>query len=110
MRVAGSAQRIPLRRRYGQCPLPALRRSATPAWSGREAFGSTDPPVCLDVVATGPANSLGPVQRAELVAVRVAYVCQVHGAQIAFTQARRVFDRHPAVRDSHVVELLHLLR
>mmetsp|Transcript_59431 Transcript_59431/g.140502 ORF Transcript_59431/g.140502 Transcript_59431/m.140502 type:complete len:247 (-) Transcript_59431:211-951(-) len=46
--------------------------------------------------------------RAELVAIRVAHIAQVHGPQRAFAQARRFFDGTAAMRDRHIVEGLDL--
>ena len=45
----------------------------------------------------------------KLVAVRVAYISQVHGAEFAFTEAWRFFNRSTPVRNGRVMELLHLL-
>ena len=45
----------------------------------------------------------------KLVAVRVAYICQVHGTEFAFTQAWRFFNRSTPMRNGCVMELLHLL-
>src|SRR5512133_2292649 len=56
------------------------------------------------------AGLFWPMQGAELVAVRVAYIRQVQRAQLAFTQARRLFDGNSAIRDRSVVELAHLFR
>src|SRR5512140_1294477 len=53
---------------------------------------------------------LRPVQRAELVAVRISHVSQVQGTQLAITQTRRVLDRRTALRDRRVVELTDLFR
>ena len=49
------------------------------------------------------------VDRAQLVAVRVADVAQVHRAEAAFAQARRVFTGGAAMGDRDVVKRLDLL-
>lgn len=47
---------------------------------------------------------------AELVAIRIAHICQMDGAVFALTQAWRFFDRSTPIRNGYVMELLHLLR
>ena len=49
------------------------------------------------------------VQRAELVAVRVAHIGQVHAARWATTRAGCLFNRHATVRHRRVVKRLQLL-
>lgn len=78
---------------------------------------SGDPPLSLnandgeigDVMCVCFGALLGSMKRAELVAVWISYIGQVHRAQLSFTQARGLLDRGTAVGDRRVVELVHLL-
>ena len=47
--------------------------------------------------ARGAGQLLDAIDRAELVAVGITHIGQVHGAQASVAQARRVFDRLAAV-------------
>jgi hypothetical protein len=49
------------------------------------------------------------VKRAELVAVGIAHVSEVHWAKAALAQTGRIFATRSAIGDSDVVELFHLL-
>ena len=57
-----------------------------------------------------PAKLLRPVQRTELVAVRVAHIGQVHGTLLALAETGWILDRRASVGNRRVVELPHLLR
>src|SRR5688500_6307392 len=64
-------------------------------------------------MALGIASSailLGAIDCAELVAVGIAHVRQVHCPQAAFTQAWLIFVGLAAMRDRRVMEFLVLLR
>ena len=50
------------------------------------------------------------MKRAELVAVGIADVSEVHRAERAVAKAGRILARRPPIRNRDVVELLHLLR
>ena len=56
------------------------------------------------------AALLGSVERTELVAVRIAHVGQVHGAQPSLTETRWIFNRTSSMSDPCIMEVPHLLR
>ena len=60
--------------------------------------------------ADGSAKLLRPVQRTELVAVRITHIGQMQGAQLALAEPRRILDRRAPVGNRRVMELPHLLR
>lgn len=57
---------------------------------------------------SGRCALLHPMQRAELVAVRVSYVSEIDRADAAGAHARRILDRRSPVRHRDIVKLLRL--
>ncbi|OGB61140.1 MAG: hypothetical protein A3G29_06570 [Burkholderiales bacterium RIFCSPLOWO2_12_FULL_64_99] len=50
------------------------------------------------------------IKSAELVAVRITHVCQIHRAQATWARARRVLNGGAAICNGCVVKRMHLLR